>query len=62
MLGMDVSATATSTVTVQAATSTTAAALDITNKTFYAIRCISTELAAPLGTDGESTCIASAEF
>lgn len=62
LLGSDLSSTATSTYTIQGATTTAAIALDLSDDTFYAIRCISTELASPLGTDGEQTCSASAEF
>lgn len=62
LLGPDVSATATSTYTIQGATSTLPVAVDLTNKTFYGIRCISVELTGALATDGEQTCQASAEF
>lgn len=62
LLGPDVSETATSTYTIQGATSTIPVAIDIDNKTFYAIRCVSTEIAGALATDGEQTCKASAEF
>jgi hypothetical protein len=62
LLGQDVSATATSTYAIQGATSTVVVAIDITNKTFYAIRCVSAEFAGALATDGEATCIGSAEF
>lgn len=62
LIGADLSSTATSTYTIQGATSTVPVALDISDDTFYAVRCISTELATPLGTDGEQTCQASAEF
>lgn len=62
LLGSDVSQTATSSVTIQAATSTVWASLDLVNTAFDRLRCISTELVAPLGTDGEQTCKAIAEF
>lgn len=62
LIGADVSSTATSTYTIQGATSTVPVALDLSDDTFYAIRCISQELAAPLGTDGEQSCVATAEF
>ncbi len=62
LVGPDVSQTATSSYTIQAATSTAVVPVDITKSTYYAIRCISTEIAAPAGTDGESTCAASVEF
>lgn len=62
MIDSTVSSTATSSVTVQAATSTAMVTVDLTKDAFYAIRVISTEMAAPLGTDGEATAAASAEF
>jgi len=57
LLGVDVSATATSTVNITAATSTFVAALDIKDQAFKAVRCIVVET-----TDGEHTCAASASF
>lgn len=62
LLGTDMSSTATSSYAIQGATSTVPVALDLSDDVFYGLRCHSTEFAAPLGTDGESTCIASAEF
>lgn len=62
LLGTDVSKTATSTVTVQGATSTVAYAVDIEGWALEGLRCISNELNAPLGTDGEQSCSAWAEF
>lgn len=62
LIGADVSSTATSTYTIQGATSTVPVALDLSDDTFYAIRCVSTELAGALATDGEQTCTGSAEF
>lgn len=61
LIGADVSSTATSTYTIQEATSTIPVALDLSDDTFFAIRCISTEFSA-LGTMGEATCTAAAEF
>lgn len=57
LLGVDVAATATSTVNITAATSTFVAALDIKDQAFKAIRCIVVET-----TDGEHACAASASF
>ncbi len=62
LLGQDVSSTATSTYTIQGATSTAVVALDLSDDTFYAIRVISNETAGALGTDGEHTAEAAAEF
>src|SRR3990167_9497917 len=59
LIGPDVSNTATSTWSIYGATSTAAVALDLSDDTFYAIRCISIEgsLAAPQNAiDGEQTC------
>jgi hypothetical protein len=61
LIGADVSSTATSTYTILGATSTVPVALDLSDDTFYAIRCISTEIAGALATDGEATCTASIE-
>ena len=61
LIGADLSSTATSTYTIQGATSTVPVALDLSDDTFYAIRCSSNELVSPLGTDGEATCTASIE-
>lgn len=62
IIGADVSSTATSSVSITAATSTFVGSMNLVNDTFYAVRCISTEISAPLGVDGEATCTASAEF
>ena len=62
LIGADVSSTATSTYTIQGATSTVPVALDLSDDTFYAIRCISVEIAGAAATDGEHTCKASVEF
>lgn len=62
LIGADLSSTATSSYTIQGATSTVPVALDLSDDTFYGVRCISTEIASPLGTDGEQTCAASVEF
>jgi hypothetical protein len=59
---IDSSGNATTSYTIQGATSTAYAAVDISKNAFYGIRCISTELASPLGTDGEQTCAASVDF
>jgi hypothetical protein len=61
LIGADLSSTATSTYTIQGATTTVPVALDLSDDTFYAIRCISVEVASPAGTDGEQTCQASIE-
>jgi hypothetical protein len=57
LIGSDVSATATSSITINAATSNIIAALDLRTDTFYGLRCVVLET-----TDGEHTCSASAEF
>lgn len=57
LIGSDVSATATTSISIGAATSTTFSAMDLRTDAFYAIRCIVNET-----TDGEHTCKASAEF
>ncbi|UPJ35853.1 hypothetical protein IVB45_02235 [Bradyrhizobium sp. 4] len=57
LIGSDVSATATSSITINAATSTVVVALDLRTDTFQGIRCIVLET-----TDGEHTCSASANF
>lgn len=62
LIGPDLSSTATSSYTIQGATTTVPVAMDLSDDTFYAVRCISTEIASPLGTDGEQTCQASVEF
>lgn len=62
LIGTDMSSTATSTYTISGATSTVPVALNLSDGTFYAVRCISTELSAPLGVDGEQSCLFSAEF
>ena len=62
LIGADVSSTATSTYAIQGATSTVPVALDLSDDTFFAVRCISVEFAGVLATDGEATCTASAEF
>jgi len=62
LIGADVSSTATSTYTIQGATSTVPVALDLSDDAFFAVRCISTELASPLGTDGEAGCTGAAEY
>lgn len=62
LIGADLSSTATSSYTLQGATSTVPVALDISDDTFYAVRCISTEITPAQGIDGEHTCTASAEF
>lgn len=56
LLGSDVSETATSSVTIQGATSTVRVALDLDNVTYEGLRCVSTEINTPLGTDGEQSC------
>lgn len=61
LIGPDVSSTATSTYAIQGATSTAVVALDLSDDTFYAIRCHSAEFAGALATDGEQTCVASVE-
>lgn len=62
MIDSTVSSTATSSITTQGATTTVSTSMDLTRDTFYAIRCISTELTPAQGVDGEHTCTASAEF
>ncbi len=62
LIGADLSSTATSTYTIQGATSTVPVALDLSDDTFYAVRCISNEIASPLATDGEQTCQAAATY
>lgn len=62
LIGSDVSSTATSTYLITVATSTVPVALDLSDDTFYSIRCISTELSGANSGDGEHTCTASAEF
>ncbi len=62
LVGADVSSTATSTVTIQGATSTVVVSMNLVNDTYRFMRCIVNELNAPLGVDGESTCAAFAEF
>jgi hypothetical protein len=57
LIGTDVSATATSTVTISAATSTTVVSMDVLKNAFYAIRCVST-----FTIDGTETCKAYAEY
>ena len=62
LIGEDVSSTATSTYTIQGATSTIPVSMNLVNDTFYGVRCISTEIAGAAATDGEATCSAAAEF
>ena len=62
LLDVDKSSTATSTYTITGATSTAPVALDLSDDTFFATRCIVVELSAPLALDGEQTCAFSAEF
>lgn len=62
LIGPDLSSTATSSYAIQGATSTAPVGLDLSDDTFYAIRCIATEYAGALATDGEHTCSASVEF
>ena len=62
LIGPDVSSTATSTYTIQGATSTVPVALDLSDDTFFGVRCISAELAGAAATDGEHTCTASASY
>lgn len=57
LLGQDVSETATSSVTINAATSTTVVHMDLDNQTYQAVRCIVVET-----TDGEHTCAATVEY
>mgnify|MGYP001562234742 FL=1 len=61
LIGADVSSTATSTYTILGATSTVPVALDLSDDAFFAVRCVSTEFSV-LGTMGEATCTAAAEF
>ena len=62
LIGSDVASTATSTYTLQGATSTVAVSMNLANDTFLLVRCLSTEMAAPLGTDGEQSCLGAVEF
>ena len=62
LLGSDVSQTATSSVTIQGATSTTMVKADIQFGTWERLRCVSSRLSFPLGVDGEQTCTAYAEY
>jgi hypothetical protein len=62
LIGADVSSTATSTYIISGATSTVPVALDLSDDTFYGIRCVSTEIAGAVATDGEATCLGTAEF
>lgn len=57
LLGVDVSASATSSVTINAATSTFTGALDIKDQAFKSVRCLVVET-----TDGEHSCAASAQY
>jgi hypothetical protein len=57
LVGSDISATATSSVTIGAATSTVQASMNLTHDTFKAARCKVVET-----TDGEHTCVASVEY
>lgn len=57
MLLNDLTSSATSSVTITAATSTVVASVDLTNHAWYAVRCIVIET-----TDGNHSCDASVEF
>lgn len=57
LLGSDVSSTATSSVTIAAATTTVMVAMDLDHDAFYALRCKVVET-----TDGTHTCAVTAEY
>lgn len=57
LLGVDVAETATSTVTINAATSTSIVSMDLLKHSFFSARCIVVET-----TDGEHTCSAAVQY
>lgn len=57
LIGTDVAETATSTVTISAATSTTVVSMDLLKHSFFSARCIVVET-----TDGEHTCSAAVQY
>ena len=62
LIGSDVASTATTSVSIQGATTTVSVGMDLSKDTFFATRCISTEFIDPQSGDGEQTCQASVEF